>query len=106
VRAWPEFSAAYLRRGVIRGRELGEHREAVADLTRVIELSPEWPEPYLQRGLTQRFHGDPRAAVGDLERYLELGGMPVWREEAERQLAMLREDLAGGGGAGLERTPL
>ena len=93
LRAWPAFSAAYLRRGVIRGRELGEHAEAIADLTRVIELSPEWPEAYLQRGMEQRFHGDPRAAIADLERYLALGKDAAWRAEAERQIAALREDL-------------
>ncbi|HWQ14332.1 MAG TPA: hypothetical protein VNL77_16150 [Roseiflexaceae bacterium] len=93
ARAWPAFSAAYLRRGVVRGRELGEHREAVADLSRAIALAPEWAEAYLQRGLVQRFHGDPRAALADLRRYLALGGDGHWRAEAERQIAMLEEDL-------------
>lgn len=94
LRTWPAFSAAYLRRGVIRGRELGEHAAAIADLTRVVELSPEWPEAYLQRGMEQRFHGDPRAAIADLERYLALGHDAGWRAEAERQIAALREDLS------------
>lgn len=93
VAVWPQFSAAYLRRGTVRGRELGEHGEAIADLTRVLELSPEWPEAYLQRGLEQRFHGDPHAAIADLERYLDLGRDAGWRAEAERQIAMLREDI-------------
>lgn len=93
IRAWPEFSAAYLRRGTVRGRELGEHRQAIADITRVIELSPEWADAYLQRGMEQRFHGDPHAAIADLTRYLEIGTDAGWRAEAERQIAMLRDDL-------------
>jgi len=94
VRAWPEFSAAHLRQGVILSRELGEHQAGIAALTQAIEQSPDWAEAYLQRGLVQRFHGDPRAAIADLERYLALGGSPTWRSEAERQIAMLREELA------------
>jgi tetratricopeptide (TPR) repeat protein len=91
---WPEFDAALLRRATIRGRELGEHGQAIADLTRLIELAPESAEAYLQRGLEQRFHGDPRAALADLEHYLSISNDPAWRAEAERQIAMLREDLA------------
>jgi tetratricopeptide (TPR) repeat protein len=90
---WPGFAAAYLRCGVVRGRELGEHREAIADLTRAVELAPEWPEAFLHRGLEQRFHGDPRAALVDLEQFLALGGDGGWRAEVERQIAMVREEL-------------
>lgn len=93
IHTWPEFSGAYYRRGLIRGRELGEHREAIRDMTRVIELSPEWPEPYLQRGLFERFHGDQQAALADLQTYLSLGGDMYWRLEAERQIQQLRTEL-------------
>jgi tetratricopeptide (TPR) repeat protein len=94
IRVWPEFSGAYYRRGLIRGRELSEHVAGIADLTRVIQLSPEWPEAYLQRGLFQRFHGDPHAAIADLEQFLRLGGELYWRMEAERQIRMLHEEIA------------
>jgi tetratricopeptide (TPR) repeat protein len=93
IRVWPGFAGGFYRRGLIRGRELGQHQQAIDDLTRAIELDPEWPEPYLQRGLFQRFHGDPRAAIEDLQRFLDLGGDLEWRGEAERQIAMLRVDL-------------
>jgi tetratricopeptide (TPR) repeat protein len=93
VKVWPEFALAYYRRGLIRGRELSQHREALADLSTAIRLEPEWPEPYLQRGLFQRFHGEPRAAIADLERYLALGGDVYWRIEAERQIHMLRDEI-------------
>jgi len=94
LHVWPEFDAALLRRATIRGRELGEHQQAIADLTRLLERVPASAEAYLQRGLEQRFHGDPRAALADLEQYLSIGTDPIWRAEAERQIAMLREDLA------------
>ena len=93
VRLWPGFAAGFYRRGLIRGRELGQHQQGIDDLSRAIALYPEWPEPYLQRGLFQRFHGDAQAAIADLQRYLELGGDREWRGEAERQIAMLRAEL-------------
>jgi tetratricopeptide (TPR) repeat protein len=96
IRVWPGFAGGFYRRGLIRGRELSQHQQAIADLTRAIELYPEWPEPYLQRGLFQRFHGVPRTAIVDLQRYLDLGGAHEWRGEAERQIALLRADLDEG----------
>ncbi len=93
LNVWPTYAMVLYRRGLIRGRELSQHHEALNDLTRVIEIDPEWPEPYLQRGLFQRFHGDPHAAITDLQQYLALGGDTYWRLEAQRQIAMLREEL-------------
>lgn len=90
--AWPGFARAIYRRGLVRARELGQHREGIADLTRAIALRPDWAEPYLQRGLIQRFHGDQQAALADLRRYLQLGGQPDWRAEAERQIAALEAE--------------
>jgi tetratricopeptide (TPR) repeat protein len=94
IRIWPDFTAAFYRRGLIRGRELGQYREAIRDLTRAAELEPAWPDPYLQRGLFHRFHGDPHAAIADLQQFLALGGELYWRIEAERQIAQLRAELA------------
>ncbi len=96
ISAWPEFTGAYLRRATIRSRELGEHPQAIVDLTRAIEMSPDIPELFLQRGLIQRFHGDPYAALSDLEHFINHAPTSDWRAEAERQVAMLREDLAQG----------
>jgi tetratricopeptide (TPR) repeat protein len=92
IRVWPEFSGAYLRRATIRSRELGEHRAAIEDLNRALAFSPELAEIYLQRGLIQRFHGDPQAAIADLEQFITLAAGSPWRAEAERQIAMLREE--------------
>jgi tetratricopeptide (TPR) repeat protein len=95
ARLWPGFAGAHYQLGVVRGRELGEYGAAVADLGRAAELRPEWPEPYLQRGLLHRFNGEPAAAMADLRRYLELAPEGYWREEAERQIAALAGELGG-----------
>lgn len=97
IRIWPQFAGGFYRRGLIRGRELGEPHQGIADLTRAIELYPEWPDPYLQRGLFERFHGDPHAAIADLQRYIALGGDTYWRGEAERQIAAIQADLPSEG---------
>lgn len=93
LRIWPGYAPAHYRRGLIRGRELAEHRAAIADLSRASELRPDWADPYLQRGLFQRFHGDPRAAIADLERYVALADAGYWRDEAMRQIELIRGEL-------------
>ncbi len=93
ARLWPDFAPAYYQSGLIRGRELSEYPAAVADLSRAMELRPEWPAPYLQRGLFHRFNSAPDAALADLQRYVELGGDPYWRGEAERHIRQLQEEL-------------
>lgn len=89
TRIWPDFARGYYRRGIIRGRELGEHQQGIADLTSATQIAPDWPDPYLQRGLLRRFHGDQDGAVEDLRRYLELDRSSQWRAEAERQLEQI-----------------
>lgn len=89
ARLWPTMARAHYRSGVIRGRELGEYRAALSDLAAAAALEPDWPEPYLQRGLFQRFHGDSAGALVDLEHYLTLGGDEYWRGEAQRQVEQI-----------------
>jgi tetratricopeptide (TPR) repeat protein len=84
-----DFALAYYQRGLVRGRELGQYQAALSDLTCAIALRPEWPEPYLQRGLFQRFNGDPGAALADLRRYVELAAPGYWRDEATRHITIL-----------------
>lgn len=95
LQIWPTYTHAYYRRGLIRGRELGEYQAAISDLTQASALSPEWPEPYLQRGLFHRFHGDPHHAISDLEHYVALTESGYWRDEALVQLAQLQADIVG-----------
>ncbi len=94
AKIWPTFAPAFYRRGVIRGRELGEYQAAIADLTQAGMLQPDWPEPYLQRGLFHRFNHQTTAALTDLRRYMELAPAGFWRDEAERQIAILAHDSA------------
>jgi tetratricopeptide (TPR) repeat protein len=93
IRAWPEFAHGFYRRGFIRGRELSEHREAITDLSQAITLRPDWAEPYLQRGLFQRFHGDLQAALDDLQQYVALTADPFWRREAQRQIESIAAEI-------------
>lgn len=93
IRIWPQFAGSFYRRGLIRGRELGQYPQAIRDLSTAITLFPEWPDPYLQRGLFERFHGDPRQAISDLTRFLDLGGDRSWRNEAQHQIKMLQAEL-------------
>lgn len=92
VELWPAFAISYYRRGVTRGRELGEYSQGIDDLTRALALHPDWADAYLQRGLLQRFHGDPHLAATDLRRFLELAGDSPWRSEAEHQLAQIADE--------------
>lgn len=93
VALWPAFVQAHYQLGVICGRELGQISDAVAALDRASALRPDWPEPYLQRGLLRRFNGEPGAALADLRRYCELAPPGYWRDEAARQLAGLEGEL-------------
>ena len=93
LRLWPAFARGYYRRGLIRGRELNEHADGIADMGRAIAIDPEWPAPYLQRGLFERFHGDPRAALADLQQYVAISDDSFWRDEAERQITMIQAEL-------------
>jgi hypothetical protein len=93
LRLWPVFAPGYYRRGLIRGRELNEHVAGIADMSQAIALDPDWPAPYLQRGLFERFHGDRRAALADLQQYVAIADDAFWRAEAERQIAMIQAEL-------------
>jgi hypothetical protein len=93
LRVWPGYASALYRRGLIRGRELSEHRAGIADLSRASAIRPDWADPYLQRGLFHRFHGDPHDAIADLERYISLADAGYWRDEAQRQIALLRAEI-------------
>lgn len=89
---WPAFAMAHYRLGLIRGRELGEYQDAVADLERASALRPAWPDPYLQRGLLHRFNNEPLRAAAELRRFVELAPVGYWRDEARRQLEALESD--------------
>ena len=88
---------ARVRARLIRGRELGEYAAAIADLERASVLRPEWPEPYLQRGLFHRFNGTSSQALAELGRFVELAPPGYWRDEASRQIAAIEGENAADG---------
>jgi tetratricopeptide (TPR) repeat protein len=89
TRVWPGFASAYYRAGLIRGRELGEYAPALNNLSQAIALAPEWPEPYLQRGLFLRFSRQYEQALFDLQHYVSLAEEGFWKQEAIHQIAMI-----------------
>jgi len=68
----------------------GNWLDAVADFTKAIRISPEWPDPYGQRGDAYRELGMKDEARADYEIFLELSeDMPWlddWRADIERWL--------------------
>ncbi len=90
---WPTLAVALYQRGLIRGRELGEYHAAIRDLEAATELRPDWPDPYLQRGLFHRFNFHSHAAIPELTTYLRLAPPSFWRAEAERILAQIQIEL-------------
>lgn len=51
---------------------MGRYADALADLTRAIELEPDFPEAYASRGATYQTLGQDEEARADLARAAEL----------------------------------
>lgn len=94
INANPAYARAYLRRGALRARELGEYGQGIDDISAALALQPDLAQAYLERGLLQRFHGDLHAALADLRQFLVLAGTSSWRGEAERQIQLIEATLA------------
>lgn len=86
----PGLVAAHYSRGVLYWRELENWYRAIHDLTRVIELAPNWHEAWLNRAIAYQRRGDFAAAIADLEHYLTVAKDAGWRANAESQLALLK----------------
>jgi len=64
-----------LLRSTITGRhydKLGDHRRAIADYDRAVEINPEYPEAYNNRGGAYGALGDQRRAIADYDRAIEI----------------------------------
>ena len=85
----PRLAEAYLERGILWWRELGQTGQAIADFSAVLCLSPAWPEALFFRGLAYQGASDYPAAIRDLSDYLETEDLS-WREDAIRQLSLMR----------------
>lgn len=85
----PKFAEAYLERGILLWRELGQTRQAIADFTAALQLRPDWPPALFFRGLAYQGASNYAAAIHDLSTYLESDDVS-WREAATRQLSLMR----------------
>ena len=95
LRVHPNHSGALKARTVARFR-LRRLDDALADISRVVELYPRDPDAWWMRAVVQRFRGDPKAALADAERAAELqpGSASMLSERAA-----VKEDLNDDGGA-------
>jgi tetratricopeptide (TPR) repeat protein len=84
-------------RGLARGIR-GLRDEAIADLTRAIELTPDDPTPYRARGLQHALSARPADALRDYERVIALGDGSADayanRGDAQAQLGQLDQAVA------------
>lgn len=85
----PGFSEAYLERGILLWRELGQAGQAIVDFTAALDLRPGWPVALFFRGLAHQGTSDYSAAIHDLSTYLESEDRS-WREDATSQLFLMR----------------
>ena len=86
----PYHVPAIYSRGVLYWRELENYYRSVKDLTRVIELAPQWHEAWFNRALAHQLRNEIPEAMADYEHYLTLPGKPQWRVSAETQLEMIK----------------
>lgn len=96
------YTQAFFSRGLVYWRELGNYERAIKDLTRVLELDPDWADAYFNRAIAYRMRGESASAIADLEHYLNEGTDEFWLASAQRQLAELHLEIKGGEPSGVE----
>ena len=89
----PDLAEAHFVRGVLYWRELTDYARAVRDLSRAIELKPNFADAYLNRGLARVYGriGTRDEMLADFNRYLDLGKNGYWRIEARNYIKRLEE---------------
>jgi len=90
----PSLAKAYMERGILLWRELGQAEQAIGDFTAALRLYPAWSEALFFRGLAHQGTSNYSAAIGDLSAYLDTEDRS-WRENATRQLQLMRMILDG-----------
>ncbi len=68
----------------------GNLDQAIADLTKAIELDPKYADAYYNRGFAHRSKGLKQAAINDFETYLRLEPNAPDRPQVEQWLRELR----------------
>jgi serine/threonine protein kinase/Flp pilus assembly protein TadD len=68
----PDSPFGWFNRGVVQLRR-GDFDKADLDLERASSLDPKWPEPFLERAITESESGKPALAVQNYTRAIELG---------------------------------
>ena len=85
----PAHFRAYLERGNLFWRELGQPKKAIDDFSQVLDLRPGWPVAIFCRAMAHQAAGDHNSAISDLDSYLKSGDTE-WAGEASRQIALLK----------------
>jgi tetratricopeptide (TPR) repeat protein len=90
----PRFRNARLQRGILLGRELGRHDEALADFGALLADDPDYGPALLNRALVLQELGRYREALADLDAYLNLPDKEEHWDHANRIAALLRDIVA------------
>ena len=76
-------------------RELGEYEQAIADLSRAIELKADYAYASLNRGIIYQVLGEKAKAEVDYQRTVDLDTSRSWSEQAREHLQALMENEQG-----------
>ena len=69
----PNYTIAYIRRGVLRGDKLNDNQGALVDFNRAIQLSPNYALAYYNRGVLKADKlDDPQSALANYDRAIQL----------------------------------
>ena len=68
----------------------GEHDQAIAACSKVVELDPDLVMAYLMRGMAYAEQGKTAEAISDLEQCIKLSTDPALIQVANETLATLR----------------
>ncbi len=83
IRLKPDHAAAFVNRGVA--------LKSIDDLDIAIALQPGFLEAYFNRGLLWREKKNPRKAIVDLKRYIDLSGDRLGEDEKKKVNRMIRD---------------
>ena len=72
IRLNPNYTKAYNKRGIIRGRNLKDYPAAKADFDRAIEINPNYGDAYYNRARVREFLEDKDGAIADYQKAAEL----------------------------------